>query len=199
MMRKLPEVSMRKQSTKQFLTVILVMTSWLAQQQAWAQASSAQPTPSGTATPGNQQLNIPASQTPATGQQQAPASGTTVNPSQPPLQPITTYPDASGAEQARPEAATPEQAAAPSAPQPKVQTSEPQGAATAERVPAAGGAAAKPTGMAIAPAKQHRTRSLLIKIGAIAAAGVAAGAVYALSRGTPSNPPGSNQPGAVQK
>ena len=68
---------------------------------------------------------------------------------------------------------------------------EPQGTATAQRGRTAGGAGSKPAGMAIAPAKQKQTRSLLIKIGALAAAGAAIGTVYALSRGTPSTPPNS--------
>jgi hypothetical protein len=80
----------------------------------------------------------------------------------------------------------------PEAPQPKTQRpTQPVGAATAERVPTAGGAAAKPAGAAIAPAKQHQTRGLLIKIGAIAAAGAALGTVYALTRSTGSLPPGA--------
>jgi hypothetical protein len=103
-------------------------------------------------------------------------------------QPVTTYPDGAGAAQSTPDA-----------PQPKTQQSEPQGAATAENVNTAGGAAAKPAGVAIAPAKQHQARSLLIKIGAFVAGGAAAGTVYALSRGTSSTPPGATSPGAVQK
>jgi len=124
--------------------------------------------------------------------QKPPAAGATVNPSQPPLQPVTTYPSAAG-----------DQQPAPDAPQPKTQQSqpqnEPQGAATAEKVPAAGGAAAKPAGVAIAPPKQHQARSLLIKLGAVAAGAVAAGTIFALSRGTPSTPPGAGSPGTVQK
>src|SRR5436190_123451 len=85
------------------------------------------------------------------------------------------------------------------APEKKQQEKQPVGAATAESVPTSGGAAAKPAGVAIAPAKQHQTRSLLIKIGAFAAAGVAAGTVYALSRGTSSTPPNTNNPGATPK
>jgi len=73
------------------------------------------------------------------------------------------------------------------APQPKKPPAEPVGAAAAEKVPTVGGAASRPAGAAIAPAKQRQTRSLLIKIGAIAAAGAALGTVYALSRGTPSS------------
>src|SRR5205823_9665862 len=127
-------------------------------------------------------------------QQQQPAPqqnrGTTIDPSQGPLQPVTTYPDASQQQQTELQNASPapqtttttttttEQA--PDAPQPK-KPQEPVGAANAEKVPTTGGAASKPAGVAIAPAKQHQTRSLLLKIGAIAAAGVAAGTVYALS------------------
>src|SRR5690348_7003843 len=64
----------------------------------------------------------------------------------------------------------------------------PVGAAAAEAGVTAGGAASRPAGSAIAPAKQGQKRSLLIKIGLIAAAGGAVGAVYALSRGTGSTP-----------
>jgi hypothetical protein len=45
--------------------------------------------------------------------------------------------------------------------------------------------------MAIAPAKQHQVRSFLIKLGAIAGGAVAIGTVYALSRSSPSRPPGA--------
>jgi hypothetical protein len=71
------------------------------------------------------------------------------------------------------------------------------GAATAESVPTTGGAAAKPAGVAIAPAKQHQTRSLMIKIGAALAAGAALGTVYALSHGTSSTPPGTGLAGVT--
>ncbi|MGI9101296.1 MAG: hypothetical protein ACR2IF_02515 [Terriglobales bacterium] len=67
----------------------------------------------------------------------------------------------------------------------------PLGAAAAQTGPTAGGAASKPAGTAIAPAKQKQMRSFLIKLGAIAAGGAALGAVVALSRGTPSVPPGA--------
>ncbi len=67
----------------------------------------------------------------------------------------------------------------------------PLGAAAAEAGVTAGGAASRPAGSAIAPAKQGQKRSLLIKLGLIAAAGGAIGAVYALSRGTGSLPPGA--------
>ncbi len=67
----------------------------------------------------------------------------------------------------------------------------PVGAAAAEAGVTAGGAASRPAGSAIAPTKQGQKRSLLIKLGLIAAGGAAIGAVYALSRGTSSIPPGA--------
>lgn len=79
--------------------------------------------------------------------------------------------------------------------QDKVQkkSGNPVGAAAAEAGETAGGAASRPAGAAIAPAKQGQKRSLLIKIGLIAAGAGALGAVYALSRGTGSTPPGSTK------
>lgn len=68
-------------------------------------------------------------------------------------------------------------------------SSNPVGAAAAEAGATAGGAASRPAGAAIAPAKQGQRRSLLIKLGLIAAGAGALGAVYALSRGTSSTPP----------
>jgi hypothetical protein len=140
------------------------------------------------ATPGSAPA-APAAQ-PTPGQQPQQNRGTTIDPSQAPLQPVTTYPDAAGAEQntaTQNDAAPRRQTTLQENPQPKKTPEEPLGAATAGRVSTVGGAAAKPAGLAIAPAKQHQTRSLLIKIGAIAAAGAAIGTVYALSRGTPSS------------
>ena len=120
-------------------------------------------------------------------------SGTTIDPSQAPLQPVTTYPEAPTPQpDQQPSNAQPvqqsEQNQSKQDQQPKKPVTEPAGAATAEKVPTTGGAASRPAGVAIAPAKQHQTRSLLIKLGAVAAAGVAAGTVYGLSRGTPSTP-----------
>jgi hypothetical protein len=76
---------------------------------------------------------------------------------------------------------------------PKPRTTQPVGVGTAQEAPTAGGAASKPAGAAIAPAKQKQYRSLLIKIGAIAGAGAALGTVFALSRGTKSTPPGAGR------
>ncbi len=169
-----------------FLSAILALLLAISPEML-AQQSGAQQQPT------QQQQNGQPSQT--TAPAQSTGQGTGVNPSQPPLQPVTTYPSASDnpdQQQAAP-ADNDKAATAPEAPQPKQQQqqqpSQPVGAATAERVPTAGGAAAKPAGAAIAPARQHQTRSLLIKIGAIAAAGIAAGTIYGLSRGTSSTPP----------
>jgi hypothetical protein len=77
--------------------------------------------------------------------------------------------------------------------QPREQTShEPLGTAAAESVQTTGVAASRPAGAAVAPAKQRRVRSILIKVGALAAAGVAIGTTMALSQGSPSKPPGTH-------
>lgn len=168
------------------------------------QTAPAQPStaPANTTAPANAQspsTNNPGQQ--AQPQQQPSTSGTTVNPSQGPLQPVTTYPNANDQQQADEPIAAPAQATTttvPEAPQPK-KPAEPVGAAAAESVPTAGGAAAKPAGVAIAPAKQHQTRSLLIKVGAALAAGAAIGTVFALSKGTSSTPPGTGTPGVTPR
>jgi hypothetical protein len=69
---------------------------------------------------------------------------------------------------------------------------QPVGTAAAEAPNTTGVMASKPAGAAIAPAKQRRVRMLLIKVGAVVGAGVAVGAVAALSSGSPSRPPGSH-------
>ncbi len=74
----------------------------------------------------------------------------------------------------------------PSAPE------QPVGTAAAESIPIVGTAASRPAGAAVAPAKQRRVRSFLIKMGAVVGVGVAVGATVALSEGSPSRPPGSH-------
>lgn len=68
----------------------------------------------------------------------------------------------------------------------------PVGTAAAEAPKVSGITAAEPAGIAIAPAKQHRARTLAIKVGALIGAGVAIGAVIALTEATPSKPPGAH-------
>jgi hypothetical protein len=81
----------------------------------------------------------------------------------------------------------------PQSQEPPAQTGQkPVGTAAAGSVPTTGVAASQPAGTAIAPGKQRRVRSLVIKMGAIIGAGVAVGTVAALTLGTPSKPPGAH-------
>jgi hypothetical protein len=68
----------------------------------------------------------------------------------------------------------------------------PVGTAAAEAPKVSGITAAQPAGVAIAPAKQHRVRTIVIKVGAIIGAGAALGTVIALTAATPSKPPGAH-------
>jgi hypothetical protein len=68
----------------------------------------------------------------------------------------------------------------------------PVGTAAAEAPKVSGITAAQPAGIAIAPAKQHRVRTIVIKVGAIMGAGAALGTVIALTAATPSKPPGAH-------
>jgi hypothetical protein len=76
--------------------------------------------------------------------------------------------------------------------QPQTSTQKPVGTATADAPDSSGVAASQPAGVAIAPAKQKRTRTLVIKIGASVAAAVAVGTVVALTEATSSKPPGAH-------
>ncbi len=146
-----------------------------------AQQSPAQPSP----TPAQ-----PAQTPTRPAQPQRPAS-LIPDPAQAPLTPVPAneLPNAPS-QQAQPPAPGTKGAPPAVAPQNAPQ-SQPLGAAAAEAPKTSGGPASKPAGTAIAPAKQRQVRSLLIKLGAIAGAGVALGTVYALSRGTSSVPPGA--------
>ena len=76
-------------------------------------------------------------------------------------------------------------------PLPKAPTVEPSGTAAAQAGKISGSAGSRPAGAAIAPAKQRQVRSLVIKLGALAGAGIALGTVAALSKGTSPKPPGA--------
>lgn len=69
---------------------------------------------------------------------------------------------------------------------------KPVGTAAAEAPHATGIAASQPAGVAIAPAKQHRVRTIVIRVGAIVGAGVAVGTVVGLTEATSSKPPGAH-------
>ncbi len=75
--------------------------------------------------------------------------------------------------------------------QPPHQPHEAVGTAAAESIAVTGVAASRPAGAAVAPAKQRRVRTLLIKVGALVGVGVAVGTTFALSQSSPSRPPGS--------
>lgn len=98
--------------------------------------------------------------------------------------------------QARPEpqtSSTPDGNQQPDAPRPaQVQqnggTPAPVGTAVAPYEKGIGIAASRPAGAVIAPAKQRRTRSFVIKTALIIGAAVAVGTVVGLSSGSPSRP-----------
>jgi hypothetical protein len=84
----------------------------------------------------------------------------------------------------------------PDAPQPQSQTppsqepaAAPSGAAGAKAAKVKGAPVAKPAGAAVAPARQRGHRSLLIKLGLVAGAGIAVGAAVALAERSPARPP----------
>lgn len=77
-------------------------------------------------------------------------------------------------------------------PSQSVAAQKPVGTAAAEAPNVNAIAASQPAGVAIAPAKQHRVRTIVLKTGAIIAAGVAVGAVVALTAATPPKPPGAH-------
>ena len=79
----------------------------------------------------------------------------------------------------------------PAAPAPSSSAQQPNGTAVAPPIEVSGGAASKPAGVAIAPPKQRQVRSLLIKLGLLAGAGVAIGTVVGLSAASPGHVPGS--------
>ncbi|MGA9208112.1 MAG: hypothetical protein WB347_09955 [Terriglobales bacterium] len=107
-----------------------------------------------------------------------------------PVQPQSDWlPDSPGALQRQ---SNVQQAAQPPQQPPQNPLHEPVGTAAAEWMPVTGVAASRPAGAALAPAKQRRARSVLIKVGALLGAGAAVGTVMALSAASPSKPPGSH-------
>jgi hypothetical protein len=89
------------------------------------------------------------------------------------------------------QAGGPTEPAQPAPQPPPAPAQKPVGTAAAETTTTTGFAVSRPAGAALAPAKQKRTRTILISVGAVVGAAVALGAVAALSKGTPSRPPGA--------
>jgi cytoskeletal protein RodZ len=75
---------------------------------------------------------------------------------------------------------------------PQQPTQRPVGTAAAPSFTTSGVAASQPSGVAIAPEKQRRVRTIVIRVGAIIAAGVAVGTVVGLTEATSSKPPGAH-------
>jgi hypothetical protein len=75
-----------------------------------------------------------------------------------------------------------------SAQQAQNETPKPVGTAAAPYEKTTGVAASRPAGAVIAPAKQRRARSILIRVGVIMGGAVAIGTVVALSHGSSSRP-----------
>ena len=93
--------------------------------------------------------------------------------------------------QTQPQASQPESPQQIAPPQAS-QNQKPVGTAVAAAPYVSGVAASQPAGVAIAPAKQRRVRTIMISLGAILGAGVALGSVAALTQATPSKPPGAH-------
>jgi hypothetical protein len=83
-----------------------------------------------------------------------------------------------------PQAATPQSSSDPS----QSGTGKPVGTAAAPAEKSAGITASRPAGAVIAPAKQRRARSLVIRLAVVAGAAVAVGVVVGLSKASPSRP-----------
>jgi len=113
---------------------------------------------------------------------------------------ISELPDSPGAVAAKAAESSQQQTAShpPAAEQPAPATPQqpaaqkPVGTAASEAPDASGVAASQPAGVAIAPAKQRRTRTLILRTGALIGAGIAVGSVVALTAGTSSKPPGAH-------
>lgn len=150
--------------------LVLLLIAPLAQAAPAARQQAQSGTPSQTAQPsGNpnsgQPRTAPAQQQPAAAQP-SPAQPSPAQPQATPQQTNTTQP--------------------PNAPEPR--QTEPVGTAAAPYENPVGAAVSRPAGAAIAPAKQKRRRSFLIRMGLVIGAAVAVGTVVALSKASPSRP-----------
>ncbi len=132
--------------------------------------------------PATSQLASPPSQNDQASQN-GPQDNTTPQSHQPPVE-LPENPGRSNAPQ--PPATAPAQ--------PSGTKTEPNGTAVAPPIQTSGGAASKPAGVAIAPPKQRQIRSLLIKLGFLAGAGIAVGTVVGLSAASPGHVPNSTTP-----
>jgi len=111
------------------------------------------------------------------------------------------FPDSPGAAWARSQESSaaentahssPAQQSAQSGASEEQKAQRPVGTAAAEAPRVSGITAAEPAGVAIAPAKQHRARAIVVKVGALVGAAAALGTVVGLSEATHSKPPGAH-------
>jgi hypothetical protein len=94
-----------------------------------------------------------------------------------------------------PDAPQPQSAQTPAGQQP---SAVPSGAAAAKAAKVSGAPVAQPVGAAVAPARQRGHRSLLIKLGVLAGAGIAVGAAVGLAERSPARPPGSSSSPSIR-
>jgi hypothetical protein len=114
---------------------------------------------------------------------------TTLAKSQPPAFPQST---AQSSQSSSVPSSQQDQPAPPPQNQAQPTAQKPVGTAAAEPTHAGGIAASQPAGVAIAPAKQRRTRTIVIRTAAIIGAAVAVGTVVGLTEATGSKPPGAH-------
>ena len=128
------------------------------------------------------------------GQQDSHASTSAVQPAPAvqPTAPSATQPSTGDSQPQTSSSQTSDPQTLPSASVPDQKPQRPVGTAAAEAPVVSGTTAAQPAGVAIAPGKQHRARSIIIKVGAIVGVGVAVGTTVALTAGTSSKPPGAH-------
>lgn len=107
-------------------------------------------------------------------------------PPDPPASGMETLPSTTASQNALPSAPTPQAQQPPQ--QPPAPHNEPLGTAAAPAETPTGVAASRPSGAAIAPAKQRRVRAFVISIGLVLAAGAAIGISAGLSKASHSTP-----------
>jgi hypothetical protein len=133
----------------------------------------------GSATAFSQQAPPPPQTAPVAAQDRAPATEVASTSLLPVDFSGATTPDAPQPQNAQPQQSNPPQQSAPQ---------QPLGTAAAPYEQPSGITASRPAGAAIAPAKQRRTRTFVIRVAVIIAAAAAVGTVMALSSASPSTP-----------
>jgi hypothetical protein len=91
-------------------------------------------------------------------------------------------------QQSTPQLESRPQTPVPSSEQQPLSPNRPMGTATAPYERATGVAASRPAGAVIAPAKQRRVRTILIRVGIVAGSAAAVGAVAVMAHSSPSRP-----------